>query len=74
MAKKRWKDLSPGTRKAIIVGGSIDAALRIAALVDLKGRSDDQINGSRQKWKRGLLLVNSAGILPAAYFLKARRG
>ena len=73
MAKKRWRDLSPRTRKAILIGGTIDGALRIAALVDLKGRTDEQLNGSRTTWKRSLLFVNSAGILPAAYFLKARR-
>ena len=35
---KRWSDLSPGARKAIIVVGVVEAALKAAAAIDIKRR------------------------------------
>jgi len=73
MAKKRWSDLSPRTRKLILVGSAIDTGLKAAALIDLKKRSDDEINGSRRKWGLALTFVNTAGVLPVVYFVRGRR-
>lgn len=73
MATKRWKDLSPRTRKIILVGSAVDGALRAAALADLKGRDESEVNGSKRRWALALTFVSSAGVLPAAYFLRGRR-
>lgn len=70
---QRWSELSPRTRRAIMVLGSFDAALKAAALVDLRGRSNAEINGSKKAWGVALALVNSAGVLPIVYFLRGRR-
>ena len=71
--KQRWKELSPGKRRMIIVAASIDLALRVAALIDLRRRPAGQIRGSKKAWAAGVALVNSAGTLPISYFLFGRR-
>ncbi|KRC52892.1 MULTISPECIES: hypothetical protein [unclassified Nocardioides] len=73
MAKKRWSALDPRARKAILVAGAVDGVLRAAALIDLQRRPDDEVRGSKRRWGAALALVNSAGVLPAAYFLRGRR-
>lgn len=73
MAKKRWQDLSPRTRRIILVGSAVDGALKAAALADLKGRDQSEVNGSKRRWALALTFVNSAGVLPVAYFLRGRR-
>lgn len=72
MAKKRWSDLNPTTQKLIIVGGSLDAALKVAALVDLVRRPAEQVRGAKPVWAAALVLVNSAGLLPIGYFAFGR--
>lgn len=69
---KRWSDLSPRNRKLIVVGAVIEAGLKAAVLVDLKRRPASQIRGSKQIWGAAML-VNSAGVLPLAYFVYGRR-
>ena len=69
---RRWSDLSPGTRKTIIVVGVVEAALKAVAAIDLKRRPADQIRGPKWAWGAGLL-VNSAGLVPLSYFAFGRR-
>jgi len=69
---KRWSDLSPGTRKAIIVAGVVEAALKAAAAVDIKRRPAAQIRGPKWAWAAGLV-INSAGVVPLSYFAFGRR-
>jgi hypothetical protein len=69
---KRWSDLSPGTRKLIIVVGVAEAALKAAAAIDIKRRPADQIRGPKWAWGAGLI-VNSAGLIPLSYFVFGRR-
>ncbi len=71
--KQRWNDLDPTVRTALIAAAVVDGAGRIAALLDLARRPADQVNGSKVGWGAALAVVNSAGILPAAYFLRGRR-
>lgn len=74
MAKKiRWNDLSPRTRKLILVGATCDGLLKMAALRDLRRRPAAQVRGRKWVWVVALSLVNSAGVLPAAYFGYGRR-
>ena len=71
--RRRWQDLSPRTRRLVVAGAVLDGGLRIAALADLRRRPADQVRGSKKAWAAGLSLVNSAGVLPLAYFLAGRR-
>jgi len=57
----------------IVVGGVAEAALRIAALVDLARRPSKEVRGSKARWAAALTLVNSLGALPLAYFAWGRR-
>lgn len=71
MAKQSWAELSPRTRRLILVLGGVELALLVAAQVDLARRPADQVSGSKSKW-RLLTLVNFFG--PLAYFLRGRKG
>jgi hypothetical protein len=73
MAGKRWKDLSPRTRRAIIAAGTAEGALKIAALIDLARRPSDQVRGSKLRWAAAIALVNSLGAVPVSYFVRGRR-
>jgi hypothetical protein len=69
---KRWSDLSPGTRRMIVVVGVAEAALKAAAAIDIKRRPADQIRGPKWAWLTGLI-INSAGVIPLSYFVFGRR-
>ncbi len=43
MAGKKWSELSPGTRRLIIVGAAVETSLKAAALVDIKRRPASEI-------------------------------
>ena len=73
MPKKRWADLSEPTRRAILVGAALEGTLKIAALKDLKRRTPAEVKGPRWKWAAAILLANSAGLVPLAYFIYGRR-
>lgn len=74
MARKiRWSDLSPRTRKLILAGATAEGMLKIAALRDLRRRPADRVRGRKGVWAVALVLVNSAGALPVAYFRYGRR-
>ena len=49
-ARRRWRELSGRTRRLILVGGAVEAALKIIALADLIRRPADQIRGSKRVW------------------------
>ena len=71
--RQRWSELEPSKRRMIIVTASIDLALRVAALVDMRRRPASQIRGSKKAWAASLAFVNSGGTLPLSYFLFGRR-
>lgn len=71
--KKRWNELSIGTRRLIIVAATFEGLLKIAALIDLARRPADEVRGSKAKWATAIGLVNSAGALPLYYFARGRR-
>jgi hypothetical protein len=70
---RRWSSLSPRTRKLIVVAGSIEAALKTAALVDIKRRPSDQIRGPKLAWVAVVAVINSFGLAPLSYFVLGRR-
>lgn len=73
MARRSWHDLDPRTRQALLIAGGAEAALRIAALVDLARRPAVRVRGSKPVWAVALVVVNSFGLVPLAYFLRGRR-
>ena len=73
MAKRRWSDLSPPVRRAILLAGAVEAGLKVAALADLAQRPARQVRGSKAAWAVAITVVNAAGAVPAAYFVRGRR-
>ncbi|TWP37601.1 DUF5652 family protein [Leekyejoonella antrihumi] len=73
MDKKRWSDLDPRVRQAVLLGGAFEAGLKIAALIDLAQRPSSDLRGRKPAWAGALALVNSGGVLPIVYLLRARR-
>ncbi len=73
MAKKSWDELSPRTRRLIVVGATLEGLLKIAALVDLARRPAEEVRGSKPRWAVAIVLVNSVGALPIAYCVYGRR-
>lgn len=73
MRKQRWSDLSERTRKLIILGAAFEGVLKLWALIDLKRRPANEIRGSKARWAIAVVLVNSVGAVPIAYFLRGRR-
>jgi hypothetical protein len=73
MADHKWGDLSPRARRWITVGAVAEGILKIAALVDIARRPPDEIRGPKWAWVPTVLLVNSFGGAPLAYFVFGRR-
>lgn len=59
-------------RGLLVAIASVDLALRAWALADLATRSQDRVRGPKAAWALGLSVVNSVGLLPAAYLLWGR--
>jgi hypothetical protein len=73
VARTRWHDLSPRSRRVIIVGGALDGALKVAALADLARRPAAEVRGSKAWWAVAITLINSVGAVPLAYFVYGRQ-
>jgi hypothetical protein len=73
VATKRWSDLSPRTRRLILVGGAVEGVLKTAALADLARRPSDEVRGSKLLWAAAIVLINALGAVPLAYFLHGRK-
>lgn len=70
---RRWSELSPETRRFLLVTGAIEGVLKAVALVDLVRRPQEEVRGAKWKWATAIVLVNSFGAVPVAYFLRGRR-
>lgn len=68
--KKKWKDLSPLGKCALMLAGAVQIALQAAALRDLSKRAPLEVNGPKMAWVAASF-INFAG--PIAYFMKGRR-
>jgi hypothetical protein len=68
--KRRWSDLSPRQRVAIVIGGIVQLGLLGVALLDLRQRPADQINGDKRLWTAAVF-VNYVG--PIAYLTVGRK-
>lgn len=71
--KRRWSDLSERTRRLIIIGAVFEGILKVMALADIKRRPGYEIRGSKFKWAATVVLINSVGAAPIAYFIFGRR-
>ena len=67
---KKWEEFSPPQKAAIVLLGIVQIALLVAALVDIRRRPSEQINGSKRMWTL-LAFINYVG--PIAYFLFGRK-
>jgi hypothetical protein len=66
----RWSDLSGRQRKLLVTAAGCEAALKVAALVDIQRRPPNQIRGPKAMW-RAAMVVNLLG--PLSYFLVGRK-
>ena len=73
MAARRWSDLSTRSRRLIIAAAVSESILKTAALVDIARRPASQIRGSKRIWAPVVVVVNSFGGAPLAYFAFGRR-
>lgn len=73
MAARKWSDLSKRSRRLIIAAAVAEAILKTAALIDIKRRPSSQIRGSKWIWAPVVVIVNSFGGAPLAYFAFGRR-
>jgi hypothetical protein len=72
MAHKRWDELSPRSQRLVMVGAGFETVLKVAALIDLARRPADEIRGSKARWATAVVLINSMGVVPLAYFTLGR--
>ena len=70
MARKDWSELSARQKTGIVLGGAVQIVLLVAALVDIRRRSPDEVRGSKRLWTAAAF-VNFVG--PISYFLIGRR-
>ena len=72
MIKQRWQALSPRVRRLILTGAALEGLLKVVAIIDLIRRPPAQIRGSKARWAAAIVLLNSGGAIPVAYFRKGR--
>jgi hypothetical protein len=70
MAKRKWSELSPLARTAIVVAGVAELAVTTFALQDLLRRPAAQVRGPKQLWGVGLFVQPVGSPL---YLLVGRR-
>lgn len=71
MSKKQtWNDMTAGRKVAVVIVGTVQAALAAAAWADLAKRPAAQVNGPKGVWA-AVIAVNWVG--PIAYFVRGRR-
>jgi hypothetical protein len=73
VGRKKWNDLSPRTRRLIVLVSAIEGVLKVAALIDLARRPVNEVRGSKARWAAAVTLINSLGAVPIAYFACGRR-
>jgi hypothetical protein len=70
MQPKQWQDLTDRQKRGIVLLGALQITLLAAALIDIRRRPADAINGSKRLW-RAVVFIN--GIGPIAYFVVGRK-
>lgn len=67
---KKWEDLSPLQQASVVALGMVQITLLAAALLDIRRRPAEQINGTKRMWTL-ISFINYVG--PIAYFLFGRK-
>ena len=70
VGRKSWADLSPLSKVAVVILGTVQVGLLAAALWNIARRSADEVRGDRRMWA-GLVFINWIG--PLAYFTIGRK-
>jgi Phospholipase_D-nuclease N-terminal len=70
MPRKRWSDLRPGQRAAVLAVGAAQVTLAVTAWADLARTPSAQVNGRKAVWA-AVIAVNWIG--PASWFRWGRR-
>jgi hypothetical protein len=70
MAGRRWADLSPRGRAAVLTLASVQLSLAATAWTDLVRRPAREVNGPKGLWAL-VIAINFVG--PVAYFRWGRR-
>jgi len=70
VAKKEWKDLSSRQKRGIMLAGTVQIGLLLAALLDIYRRPKEEIRGNKLLWTLASF-VNFVG--PISYFLFGRK-
>ena len=70
MQPKQWQDFTDRQKRGIVVLGVLQLMLLAAALIDIRRRPAEEINGSKRLWT---MVVFINGIGPIAYFLLGRK-
>jgi len=70
MQRKQWGDLTGTQKRGFVLLGALQIGLLITALIDIRRRPADAINGSKRLWTV-VVFVNFIG--PIAYFLFGRK-
>ena len=70
MQPKQWQDLTDRQKRGIVLLGALQITLLSAALIDIRRRPADAINGSKRLWT-AVVFIN--GIGPIAYFVVGRK-
>jgi hypothetical protein len=69
MAKKKWSDLTTLQKRTIVLFGTLETVMTLAALRDLARRGSDQVRGPKAAWVLSFV-VQPVG--PIAYFAAGR--
>ncbi|RSM85211.1 hypothetical protein DMH04_18100 [Kibdelosporangium aridum] len=70
MSDKKWRDLTPQQKQAVIATAAIQGGLALTAWYDLSRRPRESVNGPKLVWALAIA-VNFIG--PIAYFRFGRR-
>jgi len=70
MQSKQWRDLTAAQQRGIVLLGVLQLMLLAAALIDIRRRPADAINGNKRLWTI-IVFVNFIG--PIAYFVFGRK-
>jgi hypothetical protein len=68
--KRRWRDLSPARRGAIVAAAIVQNGLLVAALIDIRRRPARKIRGSKRRWVAASFV---SWVGPIAYFTHGRK-
>lgn len=70
LSRRRWRDLSPPERGAVLAAMAAQVGLLAAALTDLRRRPQERVNGDKRLWT-AVSFISFLG--PLAYFAFGRK-